>query len=265
MLLTNDDGYDAPGIRALFDALARHHNVIVAAPRREQSGMGHAFTFAHPLYYEPFGNGAGPRGYAIDGTPSDCVKFAISHLLPAQPQCVVAGMNLGENTGTSGYYSGTVAAAREGAFWGIPSFAVSACAGGEEHLESNCRRAAGLIERLLEMHPRANAAGHSQIFFNINFPSCSPSQMRGVRFTRQSLAFFDDRYRAGTGEDGREGYWIYGEKRDVEPSDEFDSRAIVNGFIAITPLSFDATARGALDNLMIHESSFNGARSGTDA
>ena len=143
ILLSNDDGYSSVGIKRLYEALISRHDVTVAAPQNEQSGIGHAFTFNKPICFAKLPETMGMNGYMVAGTPSDCVKFAISRLLNEKPDVVVSGVNSGENSGISGFYSGTLAAAREGAFWRIPSFAFSLCAGGEDFLVDYCSVSAG--------------------------------------------------------------------------------------------------------------------------
>jgi|WetSurMetagenome_2_1015567.scaffolds.fasta_scaffold00220_6 5'-nucleotidase len=243
ILLTNDDGWSSPGLRSLHAVLDAEYDVTVAAPSREQSGIGHAFTFNRPVRYAELPKESGIRGYSIDGTPSDCVKFAISHLLSRVPDLVVSGMNIGENSGISGHYSGTVAAAREGAFWRVPSIAFSLCVEANEHLDAYCRRAPDILRRIVKTGPGGNGRC---IFYNVNFPGCAPSACRGIKVTRQSMAFFDDRYRRVTADGATDGYVVYGDKKDIEALDTFDSRALLNGYITVTPLSFDATAEWAL-------------------
>jgi 5'-nucleotidase len=244
ILLTNDDGFGSLGIRCLHDILAREHDVVVSAPKAEQSGIGHAFTFNKPLSYEVLPRELGMEGYAVSGTPSDCVKFAVSYLLPQMPDIVVSGMNIGENSGISSFYSGTVAAAREGAFWRLPSVAFSLCStGGESRLDAYCGKAADILNRIVESGPPCNGRA---VFYNVNFPDCPPGTCKGIKVTRQSLAFFDDRYKKVTTYDLRDGFVVYGDKKNIEPFDTFDSRALLNNYITVTPLCFDATAEWAL-------------------
>jgi 5'-nucleotidase len=250
VLLTNDDGIRAPGIRALYERLVGEMGVVVVAPDREQSGVGHAFTFNAPIHYEETARGFSPPGYVVSGTPVDCVKFAVSHLMEKHPDIIVSGLNLGENSGLSAFYSGTVAAAREGAFWDITSIAFSLCMEGKEHLEAYATMAPRIIGQLVSADNKRKC-GKERIFYNVNFPPCKPSKARGIRVTRQSRAFFDDRYErieVATHPTG-EGFVIIGEKMDIEMSDEYDSRALMNDYITITPLSFDATAREGIDAL----------------
>jgi 5'-nucleotidase len=248
VLLTNDDGIDADGIWDLHRELAAMATVTVAAPEREQSGVGHAFTFTTPLHYERQRMRDGRDGFLVCGTPVDCVKFGISFLLKERPDAVVAGINAGENSGLSAFYSGTVAAAREGAFWNIPSFAFSLCKGGEHYRRDYAAVAADLLRDLLACERTKKS---HKIYYNINFPPCSVKECRGIRVTSQSMAFFDDRYETIDVESHRtkKGYVIYGEKMDIEASDEFDSRALISRYITITPLCFDATAHEHLDCL----------------
>jgi 5'-nucleotidase len=250
ILLTNDDGYGAAGIALLYQALAPHYDVTVVAPETEQSGIGHAFTFSGSLTCRPINAETGMNGYAVNGTPSDCVKIAVAHLLPKKPDAIIAGMNLGENSGTAGYYSGTVAAAREGAFWRIPSMAFSVCKEGFDFAGEYALMARQLFERIRDIHRhKAGANGAIPVYYNVNFPGCPFSKSKGVKITRQSLAFFDDRYREERDASGQARYWIYGERKDLEQSELYDTRALENGYITVTPLDFDATAVAALSFL----------------
>ncbi|MGB7567624.1 MAG: 5'/3'-nucleotidase SurE [Chitinivibrionales bacterium] len=244
ILLTNDDGYQSAGIKRMHEALVSRHEVIVAAPRNEQSGIGHAFTFNRPLNFARLPEEACMDGYMVSGTPSDCVKFAISYLLKEKPDIIVSGVNSGENSGISGFYSGTLAAAREGAFWGIPSFAFSLCVGGEGFLIDYSRKALDIMD--LVMAAASPSVDNNQTYYNVNFPSCSPELCKGIKVTRQSLAFFDDRYELIKVENAQDGYMVYGEKKEIEGSDLYDSRALMNQYITITPLHFDATAHWQL-------------------
>jgi 5'-nucleotidase len=248
ILLTNDDGMAAPGIADLYHALSKRASVVIAAPDRERSGVGHAFTFNEPLHYEKKRAANGLEGYVVSGTPVDCVKFAVSHLLLQRPDVVVAGLNCGENSGLSAFYSGTVAAAREGAFWDIPSVAFSVCQEGERHMKAYASIAAEMLHDIMAVEKRKKKHG---VYYNVNFPRCAPEECAGTMVTAQSLAFFDDRYKTVDVETHhtKKGFVIYGEKKDLEKDNRFDSRALMNGYITITPLSFDATAHAAIQGL----------------
>jgi 5'-nucleotidase len=253
ILLTNDDGVDAIGLAALARALTPHYNVTVVAPAKEQSGIGHAFTFRLPIYYRRSPEWNGVPAFAVDGTPSDCVKFALSYLLPESPAAVISGMNVGENSGISSIYSGTVAAAREGALWRIPSFAVSMAGTDSAYLDGYARSAQRIIDWTLNAGGGEVVRSSPGTFYNINFPACAPEQCRGVRLTRQSLAFYDDRYRSIGNDHIGEGFVLFGEKRDLEPSPDYDSRALLHNYAALTPMCLDATDHGSLEALKTHE------------
>jgi 5'-nucleotidase len=255
ILLTNDDGYGAVGIKHLYNALSARHEVFVAAPQAEHSGVGHAFTFNKPLQFMPIPESCGLPGFAVKGTPSDCVKFALSYLLHKKPDIVISGINDGENSGISNFYSGTVAAAREGAFWRLPSFAFSLSRGNEEYFLGYAKAAAAIVESVISTVRPSLKTGDDgrQVYYNVNFPSCAPDKCKGRKVTRQSLAFFDDRYRCIQIEQGGDGFMICGEKTDVEESDMYDSRALMNDYTTITPLWLDATAHWTLQDLSVLE------------
>ncbi len=253
ILLTNDDGVEAVGICCLAEALSEAHEVRIVAPAHEQSGVGHAFTFQVPLHYREYERDDELEAYAVDGTPADCVKFAISHLLQQRPDAVVSGLNIGENSGVSSVYSGTVAAAREGALWSIPSFAFSMAGTTERFAAEYASYAAHVLSWVLGVEGGAFAANRPRTFYNVNFPACPPSRCRGLLVARQSLAFFDDHYRsAGAGSRG-EGFMLFGEKQNLEESLEYDSRALLEGYAVLTPVTLDTTDEGARAALAAHE------------
>jgi 5'-nucleotidase len=249
IVLTNDDGVNAPGIRRLCEALTPRYRVTVVAPLAEQSGIGHAFTFKAPLHCQRLEPMCGAATYAVDGTPADCVKYAMAQLLATRPDAVVSGLNVGENSGTSSIYSGTVAAVREAALWGVPGVAFSLMVGAAPHASAYAAQGVELMGRLLALADGACVRARRHTFYNVNFPACPPDQCRGLRVTRQSLAFFDDHYHRIEDERGQEGYLLYGDKVNLETGSEFDSRAILNHIIALTPLQLDATDSDALADL----------------
>lgn len=256
LLLTNDDGFNSKGIQLLFDILKNDYQIIIVAPDSEKSGVSHSFTYNLPLYYEKISGGYADNIYSVSGSPADCVKFAISHLLPTLPDIIVAGLNIGENSGISSFYSGTVAAAREGAFWKVWSFAFSVCEEAEHFSEQYVKKIPKIIKEIL----RGNKHIGENILFNINFPSCRPDEVKGLKITRQSLAFFNDKYKMIApyhDERSKTGYKIYGEKVDIELSDEYDSRALLNGWITVTPLSLDSTAHEEICKIKRLETTFS--------
>ncbi len=241
ILLTNDDGINAQGIWDLYGVISKIASAVVVAPDRERSGIGHAFTFNTPLHYEKQSFKNGEESFIVSGTPVDCVKFAISYLLPERPSIVVAGLNMGENSGLSAFYSGTVAAAREGAFWDIPSIAFSLCEGGKRYAKKYVTYASKILSWIIS-HEQYKK--NHRVYYNVNFPACAPEKSMGIKITSQSMAFFDDRYETIDVEahHTKKGYLIYGDKKDIEKSNSYDSRALMNNYITITPLTFDATS-----------------------
>lgn len=250
VLLTNDDGFHAPGIKYLQNVLKKEFNVIVAAPEFDQSGVGHLFTYTKPLHYEKCSNENGVEGYVICGSPADCIKFAVSYLLPQKPDLIISGINYGDNSGINAFYSGTVGGAREGAFWNIPSFSFSVCEGSIKYCEEYASLIPQIVRKILSSNKKINSVKET-VFYNVNFPPCKLEEVNGIRVTRQSMAFFDDRYEKIVVESHRtgEGYMVVGDKKDIEKTDEFDSSALKNNFITVTPLTIDATAQSAISQL----------------
>ncbi|MBD3314314.1 MAG: 5'/3'-nucleotidase SurE [Chitinivibrionales bacterium] len=247
ILLTNDDGYRAPGIRALAAALVDSFNVIIVAPEEEQSGVSHSFTYRREIRCREILSDGLCKTMVVSGTPVDCVKFALSAVFSTLPVLVVSGMNVGENTGISGFYSGTVGAAREGAFWGIPSVAFSLSTEGSAHLDHWCATASDFLTTWEQSNLTPFKEKGKAVFLNVNFPRVNPAKARGAKVTRQSMAYFSDRYVPVGSIAGETLYELKGEKRDIEESDDFDSCAINNGWITITPLHFDATADAVIE------------------
>ncbi len=247
VLLTNDDGYSAPGIHHIYTALKKEFLVTVVAPETEQSGIGHAFTYHKPLDLREK-RFEDTTGYVVSGTPADCVKIALGHILSKKPDVIVSGLNDGNNAGIAGYYSGTVAAAREGAFWQIPGIAFSLCESPLENASEYATVAATILKRIITEEKSPDS--RYTVYYNVNFPSCSLAECAGIKVTRQSLSFWDDRYTPVQKENGDTAYQLHGERKDIEIEDEYDARAIASKFITITPLHIDATASEWSQSLM---------------
>lgn len=243
ILLTNDDGIHAPGLRALWQALAPQHEVGLVAPESEQSAVGHAITLQSPLRVRKVYDNGNFLGYGVNGTPADCVKIGVSELVGTRPDLVVSGINLGPNVGINVLYSGTVSAATEGAILGIPSVAVSLATHKKAVFTEAAEFVVGLIFRLKwENFPR-------QTLLNINIPALSKARIKGVKFTRQAICApqecFDRRI------DPRENvyYWLSGQSQECTSDPDVDSAALDAGFITITPLHYDLTHYEVLKQL----------------
>ena len=250
LLITNDDGIFAPGIAALVEAFSPCYNVVVAAPKVEQSGKGHSFTYQTGLTYKKstlFKSTFGvDEAYEIDGTPADCVKLALSHILKELPDYVISGINCGENLGIASFYSGTAAAAREAAFWRLPAVAFSTNYDSCQHMVEYGATALSLFEQLKNSN-QLEPASHS--FLNINFPACQPSKALGVKVCRQSMAYYSDKYRVKKDTTGKEGLFVDGAMREIEEDLTFDIAACKAGYITVTPLSIDSTKSDSLASL----------------
>jgi len=237
ILLTNDDGYDAPGLKALAAALEGWATVSIVAPNGEKSGAAQSLTLRQPIVC----HAKGERHWAVDGTPADAVIVALHKLLPEKPDIVISGINHGANMGENVYYSGTVGAAREAALHHIPSVAMSLCAGKTNHNFSNAAKIArGAAEIILK------EGLPDQVLLNINVPE---PWKGGVRFTRQSKKITRNQLSEGKDPKGRTYYWIFEQKieKDVEPDTDYE--AVFAGDVSVTPLHLDPTHDESLNHL----------------
>ena len=248
ILLTNDDGIYAPGLAALEHALARLGDVVVVAPATEQSGVGHSITYLRPLIVKEVFEGQRRRGWAVEGSPADCVKLGIFECCPRRPDLVVSGVNSGLNAGINVLYSGTVAAAIEGAFFGITSFAVSL----EFDEHANYERAAELATDLIrqtvdsaDREPRLNGTR----LFNVNLPrEALVDERPRARFAAMSTTRYDDQYEKRIDPRGRSYFWASADQRP-QAAGESDEALLDQGFITVTPLGFDLTRHELLPRL----------------
>ncbi len=244
ILVTNDDGILSPVLTALADALHKEHEVLVTAPSKDQSGMSHGFTHGEDKRLAFHQDKAAPYPkYQVMGTPCDCVKFAVAHLFKAGlPDLVLSGINLGENAGMSAVYSGTVAAAREGAMWGIPALAVSVWKNTPDRLD----HAVQWLLKLLR-NPSclpARTSGRPGGLWNINFPPCPPSDIQGVEITTMSTVMFKDSYEIFTSGHGIAEFRLVGYKPEEHFVPGTDDYALVRNRISITPLQISQSDSG---------------------
>lgn len=260
ILVTNDDGITSPGLFALKQALDPLGDVHVIAPDSNRSATARSITIRRPLEVEEVTLPDGSLGYATDGTPVDCVRFAVLGLLGRAPDVIVSGINHGLNLGDDVTYSGTVAAALEGVLLGWPAIAVSQQALNREHWDSgqavyDFRAVAGFVARLVPLAVRERFPRH--VLLNVNAPGAVPDDLRGARVTRLGRRIYDDRLVPMDGAaPGRRRYLIYGDNPSHHPEDGTDFAAIENGEISITPLHFDLTDMGGmerLEQLALHE------------
>lgn len=243
ILVSNDDGYDSPGIIALAKALRTFADVEIAAPATQQSAVGHAITVQMPLRARRFDLGKGHSGWAVEGTPADSVKLATSSLLDRKPDLIVSGINHGMNTSINVIYSGTVSAATEGAILGYPSIAFSHAS---HSLVSDMRGATQIAKKLVkEVLRRGLPKG---TLLNVNVPNVKPEDIKGVALTKQGKSWWDDGYEPRQDPTGRTYYWLVGKYVwDTDPI--ADDVALKNGLISVTPLHYQLTDHTLFDSM----------------
>ena len=238
ILLTNDDGIYAPGLAALEQQLRELGEVIVVAPATEQSGVGHSITFLSPLIVKEVFEGDRRRGWAVEGSPADCVKIGVFEFCPRRPDLVVSGINGGLNAGINVLYSGTVAAAIEGAFFGITSVAVSLEFDEHAQFDKAARLAGGVIRQLLEQK------GDQPQLFNLNIPTAAMNdsrEAREVRVVPMDVARYGEHFIRRQDPKGRTYYWATGDPPPRAGEFETDLTALKNGYVTLTPLGYDMT------------------------
>jgi 5'-nucleotidase len=247
ILLTNDDGIFAPGLAAIYRELIKIGSVTVVAPDRSRSGASHSITYSSPLVCNKVNINGLFNGYSVSGSPADCVKLAVLQLHDGPIDIVVAGINNGANAGINVYYSGTVAAAMEGAFLQIPSVAMSLSY--EEHMDYE--QAAGYCATILKRLIPLKKGG----VVNINIPHLSKGRPKGIRVVSQSSKGFDESYIPQTNEQGQTVYQLTG---DVHLTDDIytDTNALEEGFITVTALAADMTDKHKTQKLKDHLDGF---------
>lgn len=240
ILLTNDDGIYAPGLAALERALAALGDVCVVAPATEQSGVGHSITFLQPLVVQEIFDGQRRRGWAVEGSPADCVKIGVSEFCPQRPDLVVSGINGGLNAGINVLYSGTVAAAIEGAFFEITSVAVSLEYAEHSNFDAAAVLALGVIRQIL-----ARKRSAPQLF-NLNIPQRALTQPLGLRVVPMGVSRYGENFEKRKDPRGRSYYWATNEPPPPPGEHETDLTALAQGYVTLTPLDFDLTHRPLL-------------------
>ena len=235
ILVSNDDGIDAPGIFALVQELRKVATVTVVAPDRQQSAVGHAITMNYPLRAIPVQKHGEFFGYAVDGTPADAVKLGVKCLVAGTVDLLISGINHGANTAINIIYSGTVSAATEGTILGIPSIAVSVTTHGEVDFGPAARFAARLA---VLVHEKGLPPGTT---LNVNVPAVPEEELRGVRVTRQGRSTWDDFFDVRRDPGNREYFWLTGRMNVIDKDPETDQVAVQEKVISITPIQYNLT------------------------
>ncbi|MDJ0928406.1 MAG: 5'/3'-nucleotidase SurE [Gammaproteobacteria bacterium] len=239
ILLSNDDGYQAEGLNTLALALSDLSDLVIVAPDRNQSGASHSLTLSTPLRVSQTRDGV----HVVTGTPSDCVHLAITGLLDREPDMVIAGINHGANLGDDVLYSGTVAAAVEGRFLGLPAIAVSLVGNNVRHFDTAAQAARALLHRL------QHAPLPSDTILNVNVPDVPLDELRGMQATRLGHRHRAEPMVPATDPKGNTVYWVgpAGPGQDAGPGTDF--HAVEHGFVSVTPLQIDLTRHERVDSL----------------
>jgi 5'-nucleotidase len=243
VLITNDDGIYAPGLEALYRHLAARHSVSVIAPDREQSAVGHGITLNEPLRAKEVSVNHAFQGYAVSGTPADCIKMGVLEILKSKPDIVISGINPGANVGVNVNYSGTVAAAKEAALYGILAIAASIHSREVQNYDEAAIFIAGLAEDLY-----ANGLPFGT-FLNVNIPNRPLAEIAGIRISRLDMDFFPEYVEKRTDPRARTYYWQGCDSLPAGKSTDIDGSALCADYISITPIKCDQTDYRVLEKM----------------
>lgn len=245
ILVTNDDGITAPGIRTLIEVMTTIGDVVVVAPDSPQSGMGHAITINSTLHVEKVTIDKGPQEeYSCSGTPADCVKLGVKQLLERRPDLCVSGINHGSNSSINVIYSGTMSAAIEAGVEGIPAIGFSLC---DYNWSANFDACKAYVKTIVEnvlKHGLANGT-----VLNVNFPNLAKKDLKGIKICRQAKANWEEEFDKRTNPQGREYYWLTGKFVNLDHGEDTDEWALANGYVSVVPIQFDLTAHHSIQQL----------------
>ena len=244
ILITNDDGVYAPGIKFLAKIAAQFGKVAVVAPDKPQSGMGHAITINSTLRIEKTNYHHAPIEYSCSGTPVDCVKMAVNNILQQKPDLILSGINHGSNSSINVIYSGTMSAAVEGALEGAPSIGFSLC---DYSIEADFNQAEKFIKQIISNSLKNKMP--KGVCLNVNIPRLKTEDIKGIKIVRQANANWVERFDERKDPSGRNYYWLTGEFVNFEPeAEDTDEWALKNGYISVVPTQADMTAHKFLND-----------------
>jgi len=245
ILVTNDDGITAPGIRALIEVMNTIGDVVVVAPDSPQSGMGHAITLDSTLYLEQVTIDTGnQKEYSCSGTPADCVKLGISEILDRRPDLCVSGINHGYNSSINVIYSGTMSAAIEAGLVGIPSIGFSLL---DFNWNANFEAVKAYVKNIA-LNVLENGLQEG-VVLNVNFPKLEKEAIKGVRICRQAKANWVEKFDKRVSPQGKEYYWLTGKFVNLDEGEDTDEWALENGYVSVVPVQFDLTAHHSIAKL----------------
>ncbi len=236
ILITNDDGITAPGIRNLVEAVKDLGKVVVVAPDKPQSGMGHAITIGHPLRLQKVQLFDGIESYSCTGTPVDCVKLAVDKVLHRKPDLCLSGINHGANHSINVIYSGTMSAAVEAAIESIPSAGFSLL---DYNIEADFSGARMYARKVVEMMLKTKLDKHTVL--NVNIPSMPADLLKGIKVCRQAYAKYEEDFIERSDPHGRMYYWLTGEFVNFDKGKDTDVWALAHDYVSVVPVQFDLT------------------------
>ena len=245
ILVTNDDGITAPGLRTLIEIMNTLGEVVVVAPDSPQSGMGHAITVNSTLFVEKVKLDQGLQmEYSCSGTPADCVKLAVNQILNRKPDLCVSGINHGSNSSINVIYSGTMSAAIEAGIEGIPAIGFSLL---DYSWNANFETAKPFVKSIAENVLKEGLP--RDVILNVNIPNVSDHELKGIKICRQARAHWEEEFDRRTNPQGRVYYWLTGKFVNFDHGEDTDEWALKNGYISVVPVQFDLTAHHCIQTL----------------
>ena len=245
ILVTNDDGITAPGIRALIEVMNQIGDVVVVAPDSPQSGMGHAITINSTLFVEKLIVDQGKqKEFSCSGTPVDCVKLAVTQILDRRPDLCVSGINHGSNSSINVIYSGTMSAAVEAGVEGIPAIGFSLL---DYNYNANFEASKTFVKRITENVLKNGLS--DGVVLNVNIPNLSKKEIKGIKICRQARGNWKEEFDKRQTPQGRDYYWLTGKFVNLDKGQDTDEWALENGYVSVVPTHFDLTAHHSIQNL----------------
>jgi len=242
ILITNDDGYSAPGIRALVNAVKNLGSIMVVAPDKPQSGMGHAITVSATLHISEI-EVEGVKGYSCSGTPVDCVKIAVNKIMDRKPDLILSGINHGSNSSINVIYSGTMSAAVEGAIENIPAIGFSLC---NHSIDADFSAAVEIVEQITRKTLKSGMPDN--ICLNVNIPAMKAEFIAGIKVCRQAKAVWEEEFDERVDPSGRTYFWLTGKFINHDEGSDTDEWALKNNFVSVVPVQCDFTDYNSLEH-----------------
>ena len=243
ILITNDDGIFSSGIYTLWEVAKEFGSIYVVAPNSQKSAAGHSITISKPLFVDKIKRRNGFEGTSITGSPADCVKFGIKKILSNTPDLILSGINLGSNLGKNIIYSGTVAAAIEGAMQNIPSIAFSI----DSFNPKSFYTSKIIIHKIINLAVKNEIT--ENFIWNVNIPNCGIDQFKGIKVTSQGNQYFNDDFDTRLDPKGNEYHWMVGNMVDDDSTFESDSYAVKNDYASISPIGFNLSCSKEIEKI----------------